>query len=125
MGAPNPGFKVEQNGAPTFGEGARIKVEPPSNAASPADHSDEDIYEDAGDLDFSHAVQGLYLSRIPKYLWDSWSKLGDDEEIEIGTIRVEGNLDDVRRVFGTQVPKYPYTKLIAHLPDESPSQPKR
>ncbi|KAL8756695.1 MAG: hypothetical protein Q9184_004419 [Pyrenodesmia sp. 2 TL-2023] len=89
---------MEQIGAPIPGEGARIKVEPPSDAASPADHSDEDIYEDAGDLDFSHAVQDLYLSRIPKYLWDCWSKLGDDEEIEIGTIRVEGNLDDVRRM---------------------------
>lgn len=99
MGAQIPGFKVEQIDSASLGEGARIKVEPPSTAASPAEHSDEDIYEDAGDLDFSHTVQGLYLSRIPKYLWEAWSKIGDDEEIQLGTIRVEGGLDDIKRVF--------------------------
>ncbi|KAI4133917.1 MAG: hypothetical protein LQ341_006106, partial [Variospora aurantia] len=61
------GLKAEQDGPATLGEAARIKVEPPSAATSPADPSDEDIYEDAGDLDFSRAVQGLYLGRIPKY----------------------------------------------------------
>lgn len=91
-------LKVEQDGPTTLGEGARIKVEPPSAAASPAEPSDEDIYEDAGDLDFSRAVQGLYLGRIPKYLWESWSNIGDDEEIELGTIRVEGSLADIKRV---------------------------
>ncbi|KAL9030560.1 MAG: hypothetical protein Q9196_001321 [Gyalolechia fulgens] len=95
MDAQLPGLKAEQDGAP---DGARIKVEPPSTAASPAAHSDDDIYEDAGDLDFSQAVQGLYLSRIPKYLWKSWSKLKDDQEIRLGTIRVEGDLDDVKRM---------------------------
>ncbi|KAL8905703.1 MAG: hypothetical protein Q9207_002459 [Kuettlingeria erythrocarpa] len=98
MAAHDPGFEVGQAGPAAPGDDTRIKVEPPSNGASPADHSDEDIYEDAGDLDFSHAVHGLYLSRIPKYLWESWSKLGDDEEIEIGKIRVEGSLTDVRRM---------------------------
>lgn len=93
-----PGLKAEQEGAPGIGDSARIKVEPPSAAASPAAHSDDDIYEDAGDLDFSQAAQGLYLSRIPKYLWESWSKLEDDQEIHLGTIRVEGDLDDVKRV---------------------------
>ena len=97
MSAQLSGLKVEQE-TPVTGDGARIKVEPPSAAASPAAFSDDDMYEDAGDLDFSRAVQGLFLSRIPKYLWDCWSKFDDDQEVQIGTIRVEGDLDDVKRV---------------------------
>ncbi|KAL9015668.1 MAG: hypothetical protein Q9185_006948 [Variospora sp. 1 TL-2023] len=102
-----PGLKAEQDGPATLGEAARIKVEPPSAAASPADPSDEDIYEDAGDLDFSRAVQGLYLGRIPKYLWESWSNTGDDEEIELGTIRVEGSLADIKRMSLILAPNVP------------------
>ena len=69
-----------------------------SAPASPSAQSDEDIYEDAGDLDFAGTTQGLYLTRIPKYLWETWSKLKDDDEIRIGTIRVEGSLEDPKRV---------------------------
>ncbi|KAI4183919.1 MAG: hypothetical protein L6R41_005097 [Letrouitia leprolyta] len=98
MDAQLPGFKIEQDGSSAIGDSARIKVEPPSAAASPTAHSDDDIYEDAGDLDFSQAAQSLYLSRIPKYLWESWSKLEDDQEIHLGTIRFEGELDDIKRM---------------------------
>lgn len=99
LGSQIPGFKTEQEASGMLGEGAHIKVEPPSTAPSPANHSDEeDIYEDAGDLDFSRAVDDLYLSRIPKYLWESWSQLKDDEEIQLGTIRIEGSLNDIKRV---------------------------
>ncbi|KAI4266823.1 MAG: hypothetical protein L6R38_008527 [Xanthoria sp. 2 TBL-2021] len=90
--------KMEYNGPAMNGIDGNVKVEPPSAAASPAPQSDDDIYEDAGDLDFSHAVQGLYLTRIPKYLWESWSTLDDDEEIRLGTMRVEGGLEDVKRM---------------------------
>ncbi|KAI4256795.1 MAG: hypothetical protein L6R42_006012 [Xanthoria sp. 1 TBL-2021] len=89
---------MEYNGPAMNGIDGNVKVQPPSAAASPAPQSDDDIYEDAGDLDFSHAVQGLYLTRIPKYLWESWSTLDDDEEIRIGTVRVEGGLEDVKRM---------------------------
>ncbi|KAL9600881.1 MAG: hypothetical protein Q9219_002923 [cf. Caloplaca sp. 3 TL-2023] len=89
---------MEQDEALVVGDGATVKYEPTSTAASPAVQSDDDIYEDAGDLDFSHATQGLYLSRIPKYLWESWSKLKDEQEIELGTVRIEGDMDDVKRV---------------------------
>ncbi|KAL8772331.1 MAG: hypothetical protein Q9209_002543 [Squamulea sp. 1 TL-2023] len=90
--------KMETPGLAVNGINGNIKLEPPSAAASPAAHSDDDIYEDAGDLDFSRAVQGLYLARIPKYLWEAWSTLDDDEEIQIGTVRVEGGLEDVKRM---------------------------
>ncbi|KAL8952949.1 MAG: hypothetical protein Q9222_001168 [Ikaeria aurantiellina] len=98
VGSQTTGVKAEVTSPNVNGENAHIKVEPPSNAASPAAASDEDIYEDAGDLDFSKAVQGLYLTRIPRYLWDNWANLEDDQEVQLGTIRVEGSLEDVKRM---------------------------
>lgn len=92
------GIKSELERTHVKMEDAQIKVEPPSAAASPAAQSDDDIYEDAGDLDFSGARQGLFLTRIPKYLWDSWSTLDDEQEIQLGTVRVEGALEDIKRV---------------------------
>jgi transcription initiation factor TFIIF subunit beta len=68
-----------------------IKADPDAKGgASPAAFKDEeDIYEDAGDLEFNtdDHFQGLYLAKLPKHLWDAWSKLDDDAEIHIGTIR--------------------------------------
>ncbi|CAG8984215.1 hypothetical protein HYALB_00004198 [Hymenoscyphus albidus] len=66
-----------------------IKPDPDAPGASPAALSEEDIYEDAGDLEFNNddKYQRLYLARVPKYVWEAWSKLDDNEEIRIGTIR--------------------------------------
>ena len=66
-----------------------IKREP-FDTPSPFPDEDEDMYEDAGDLDFSQAQQRLWLSHIPRTLWESLSRLKDDDEIEIGKVRVEG-----------------------------------
>jgi len=65
-----------------------IKPDPDAKVASPGVF-DEDVYEDAGDLEFNSdpAMQRMYLAKIPKYLWDQWAKLDDDAEIQIGTIR--------------------------------------
>lgn len=86
---------------------AAVKAEP-MNGQSPVIKqdpdligvSDEDIYEDTGDLDFTAAEQNIFLTRIPKFLYESWSKLDDDQEITVGTIRVEGSPRDVKRVSG-------------------------
>ncbi|KAL3465273.1 transcription initiation factor IIF, beta subunit-domain-containing protein [Aspergillus heterothallicus] len=75
-----------------------IKPDPDNKDTVLADIDDEDLYEDAGDLDFANAAQSLWLSRIPRSLWEHWSKLDDDEEIQIGTIRIEGELNDIKRV---------------------------
>ncbi|PMD26592.1 hypothetical protein NA56DRAFT_654403 [Hyaloscypha hepaticicola] len=66
-----------------------IKPDPETQGASPGHFSEDDIYEDAGDLEFNTdpAFQRLYLARVPKFLWEAWSKLDDDAEIHIGTIR--------------------------------------
>ncbi|KIX93053.1 uncharacterized protein Z520_11326 [Fonsecaea multimorphosa CBS 102226] len=75
-----------------------IKLEPTDDTPSPFVDEDDDMYEDAGDLDFSQAQQQLWLSHIPKTLWETLSKLQDDDEIEIGKIRVEGAESNPSRV---------------------------
>ena len=90
-----------------------IKPDPDSKDAVLADIDDEDLYEDAGDLDFSNASQSVWLSRIPRRertLANETAKrdeaieklkdLDDDEEIQIGTVRIEGPLNDIKRVGG-------------------------
>ena len=79
-----------------------IKAEPELTDKFPplAAHNDEDIYEDAGDLDFTYASQGLYLTRLPKMLWDNWSQLDNEQEIRLGTVRIEGQSTGVERVRG-------------------------
>jgi transcription initiation factor TFIIF subunit beta len=77
-----------------------IKQDPDSKDTALADIDEEDLYEDAGDLDFTSAAQSVWLSRLPRQLWEHWAHLEDDEEIEIGTMRVEGTPDDIKRVSG-------------------------
>ena len=76
----------------------QIKADPESSTLSPGLSWDDDVYEDAGDVDFDQSVQEVYLSRIPKFLWKTWSHMDDDQEICIGTIRVEAQAGVVRRV---------------------------
>lgn len=92
-----PTIKVE--GANVLsGPSPAVKIEPESTIAPSASPLDEDIYEDAGDLDFTEADQKVYLTRLPKILWETWSKLDEDQEIQVGTLRVEGAQGNVKRV---------------------------
>ena len=84
-----------------------VKVEhaPSSHAKpefddGPSPYMDEDdVYEeDAGDLDFTQAEQQIWLSHVPRSLWETWSDLSEDDEVEIGTVRVEGPIDAPSRV---------------------------
>ena len=93
----NSMIKTEASGQHLNGESSiKIEREPPGAPSSA--QSDEDIYEDAGDLEFSDTFQGMYLARIPKFLWENWSQLENDEEIRLGTVRIEGGPEDVKRV---------------------------
>lgn len=74
------------------------ETRPESRGVSPGGPFEEDIYEDAGDLDFTNAAQQIYLTRIPKFLWKSWALLEADDEILLGTVRVEGDLQKPKRV---------------------------
>ncbi|KAI9868985.1 MAG: hypothetical protein M1813_002808 [Trichoglossum hirsutum] len=86
-----PTIKVERDDGASAGLGElKVKSDPDSTGASPSAMSEDDIYEDAGDLDFSAGEgKSVWLMRIPKFLWDSWEKISDDEEVELGRVRVE------------------------------------
>ena len=96
-----------------------IKPDPEgSEEAMPTPMDEDDLYEDAGDLEFyeksvpAGSAETLYLARVPKYMWDAWVKvterLGDDDEVQIGTLRtwnesepdpsVEGGVRDVPKL---------------------------
>ena len=75
-----------------------IKPEPGLADEASVSLAEEDIYEDAGDLDFNNASRPLYLTRLPKFLWDRWNALEENGEIQIGTIRIEGSAQDPERV---------------------------
>lgn len=90
-----PDLKVEN---PINGQTPYIKPDPDSIGDSPTAHTDDDSYEDAGDLEFAGADQGFYLTRVPKFLWERWSQLDDNQEVTIGTVRVEGRTQDTMRV---------------------------
>ncbi|CAJ2513832.1 Uu.00g019510.m01.CDS01 [Anthostomella pinea] len=71
-----------------------IKLEPADVGPSPAAMSEDDLYEDAGDLEFvdldpntNTTAASIYLTHVPKYLYDVWADLDDDAEIQIGTVR--------------------------------------
>ncbi|KAI1360591.1 transcription initiation factor IIF, beta subunit-domain-containing protein [Xylaria arbuscula] len=70
-----------------------IKPDPDAMNAIPSAMSDDDMYEDAGDLEFADfnptnpAAADVYLAFVPKYLYEAWSNMDDNEEIRIGTMR--------------------------------------
>lgn len=84
-------IKRELDNAPS------IKVDPDIKDSPMTGVSDE-LDEDAGDLDFSNSAQSVWLSRIPRALWENWNSIDEDEEVQIGTIRIEGTPDDTKRV---------------------------
>lgn len=94
-----PSFKVENTDAP-------IKPEPLDDASSPiASDIDgegggymDDTEVDDPELDLKSARQPLWITRVPHYMWDMLAQAKDDEEIELGTIRVEGTIEKPTRV---------------------------
>ena len=81
-------------------EGLAVKKDPElgSQMDGVIDAADDDIYEDAGDLDFTDAAKSLLLVKVPNWLWKTWEDMGEDQEIQIGTVRVEGDLKKPKRV---------------------------
>ena len=76
-----------------------VKAEPDLDVAdSPSAAMDEDLYEDAGDLDMNDASQATYITRVPKYLWKFLSEGGGGQDGHIGTIRVDGEIENPKQV---------------------------
>ena len=77
-----------------------FKLEPPVKAEikdepgmSPAAFEDDDLYEDAGDLNFYDTsgpedYNNVSMMRVSHDLWNRWSELSDDQEVQIGTMRI-------------------------------------
>lgn len=74
-----------------------IKPEPEEEKPALAGVDDDDLDENAGDLEFydknspTRQFETLYLARMPRYMWEAWLKLverlGDDDEVQLGTLR--------------------------------------
>ena len=90
MSAPKPAIKLE-------GDDLNVKME---DASSPSAVSDAymDDADDDPELNFDEVNKLLWTSKVPKYLWEVLAKASDDEEIELGTIRVEGSFDNPERI---------------------------
>ncbi|KAL2352334.1 transcription initiation factor IIF, beta subunit family protein [Cryomyces antarcticus] len=71
-------------------------IKPDPEISSPTTVMDEDQYEDTGELqlfDPNDVTSGVWLTKIPKYLWEAWSTMEDDEQIQIGKLRVWGSTE--------------------------------
>ncbi|KAI9681197.1 MAG: hypothetical protein M1817_002479 [Caeruleum heppii] len=79
---------MERDQLSVGGIDSQVKLES-DQAATLSGLSDDDVYEDAGDLDFTDYDSGVFLMKVPKWLWENWAKIGDDEQIELGKIRLE------------------------------------
>ena len=77
---------------------SHVKADPELSLVSPGLSWEDDVYEDAGDVDFDQSIQDVYLLRIPKYLWKTWSQMDDDQEIHVGTVRAETQSGVIKRV---------------------------
>ncbi|KAL9069288.1 MAG: hypothetical protein Q9157_006206 [Trypethelium eluteriae] len=98
------GIGIKEEEGPTFK--SEMEGYPSTNV------DDDDEYEDTGELAMPPTGNGLWLSRVPDYLWEALSTLNDDDEIKIGTMRIWNKPDgekvkldlDERREF-QEVPK--------------------
>lgn len=56
------------------------------------------FFNNIGDITFTDSEQELFLTRVPRFLWKAWSELEEGDEIQVGTIRIEGDIAMPKRV---------------------------
>lgn len=49
---------------------------------------DEDLYEDAGDLDMARGDKAVWLVKLPSFVAERWNEIDEDEEIVLGVVKV-------------------------------------
>ncbi|PNY23738.1 Transcription initiation factor IIF subunit beta, partial [Tolypocladium capitatum] len=125
--------QADDAAAATMADPTLIKPDPDGEKpAVTTPMEEDDLDEDAGDLEFydknatGRQFETLYLARVPKYMWDAWLKmterLGDDDEIQIGTLRTwnepvadvnaEGGTRDVTKLRMLLEPSCPEHQLL-------------
>lgn len=72
------GFKME----------ADSYIKPDPEAGTPGSYADDVLDEDDGALTIPEERKAGWLVRIDRELWNALSSIDDDEEIQIGTVRV-------------------------------------
>jgi transcription initiation factor TFIIF subunit beta len=68
---------------------SHIKSENPQSPASASFNDDDELYEDAGDLDILAGQRAVWLVKLPQFLAERWKDIDEDEEIVLGTVRVD------------------------------------
>ena len=76
---------------------SEMKVEP-GFKAEPGYADDDELYEDAGDLDVSNGDRAVWLVKLPQFLAERWKDIDEDEEIVLGTVKVDRNAPDQKTV---------------------------
>lgn len=61
-----------------------------------SDVDDDELYEDAGDLDMSRGEKAVWLVKLPSFVTERWSQIDDNEEIVLGMVKVNPNTNNVR-----------------------------
>ena len=62
------------------------------------DDDDDDVYEDAGDLDMSMGDRAVWLVKLPQFLGERWKDIDEDEEIALGVVKLDRNAPDQKNV---------------------------
>lgn len=57
----------------------------------PMDYEDDELYEDAGDLDMTHGDDAVWLVKLPSFVAERWNEIEEEEEICLGYIKVRAN----------------------------------
>lgn len=63
---------------------------------------DEELYEDAGDLDMAPGGKAVWLVKLPSFVAERWNDIDEDEEIVLGVVKV--NPKNNEQVGGFHVP---------------------
>ncbi|KAK4127079.1 transcription initiation factor IIF, beta subunit [Parathielavia appendiculata] len=96
--------------------------QPPIKAEPDTGSPFMDEVDETPDLEFYDGLRNegdnynrMYLTRVPNYVWEAWSKLDDDAEIEIGTIRQSVDKDGKMRL---QMRLKPELEVHQNVPKE-------
>jgi transcription initiation factor TFIIF subunit beta len=90
---PDPGTKLEPKS-----ENQDIDM---TSIPSIKPESDDELYEDAGDLDMVEGSKAVWLVKLPSFVAERWNDIDEDEEIVLGVVKVNPNNNEQVRLKST------------------------